>query len=106
MWCIRSIIKKTKDDERWYAPEKTEAQDGLWWNGEEEMMRRSQPPQRRPMQRAARPVAPAVPVRRANGKPMPARRPMPEQRPMNRGARQEVQMQDGSRRPAPRRTMR
>jgi hypothetical protein len=25
---------------------------------------------------------------------------------MNRGARQEVQMQDGSRRPAPRRTMR
>ena len=106
MWCIRSIYEETKDDERWYAPEKTKAQDGLRWDGEEEMMRRSQPPQRRPMQRTQPAARPAAPAGRKPAPVQPARRPAPAQRPMNRGARQEVQMQDGSRRPAPRRTMR
>lgn len=41
------------------------------------------------------------PKRRLNGRPMAS-----AQRPMTRGARQEVQMQDGSRRPIQRRPMR
>ena len=72
------------------------------------MRRRTQPRQRRPMARV-QPVA--RPAAAAGRRPMPKAAPAPRRavqapRPMNRGARQEVQMQDGSRRPVSRRPMR